>query len=818
MPDLMATDAQPSWKLDPRQHVLVGLVFVGALAVRGVYLWGQSLSNPLFDHPIMDARVHHDWAQQIASGEGWDEKPYFRAPLYYYTLGILYKLFGASVAVGRVAGCVLGAATCYLIAWLGIVLGGFRAGLLAGIIAAAYWPFIYFDAEPLTVGLELLLDVALLLLLTVSARHRAPWLFLICGVVWGLSAITRPNVLAFLPGILIWLWLALPREQHAKAWLARAALVCAGAAACVLPVTLRNHKVSGEWILIASQGGVNFYIGNNPHSNGYTAIVPGTRPTWWGGFEDTHRIAEQALGHKPTEREVSDYWYGKAFEWIWAEPGAWLGHMLKKLRLFWSPAEIPNNQPIWFFAKLGWVPVLFCWVGFPVIACLGLAGMVVVLRQWRTWFLPVVFLVIYMGTVVAFFCPARYRLPIVPVLILSAAAGILQVVELFRTRRIRPLFGYAAVLVAGTIFFYINRSDWTEFRRGGAGEGHYILGNHYFEGRGDEPPDYERAAGHFEKAVELRPSQDLMVRLQYVKTLMRLGRREETEQQFAELLSAWPRDAGVRYTCGVFLEGTGRPAAAVEQFEVALELRPGKVDVRQKLADTLRQLGRYEEAAAHAQQVVTTRPDLVPARMTLGISLIKLGRFEEAVKQFDEVLSRQPANRSALHNRGSALAKLGRFEQAIASLQEALRLDPFHPQASNALAGALQDVGRDKEALQVLRQALSGAPREPRLVNRLAWLLATTTDDELRDGERAVGLAQQAIQLAGRPYPETLDTLAAAYAAAGRLEEAINTARQAIEIARGSGRDERAAEIETRLRLYEQGQSYRAPRAKTDAD
>ncbi|HUU96285.1 MAG TPA: tetratricopeptide repeat protein, partial [Phycisphaerae bacterium] len=182
------------------------------------------------------------------------------------------------------------------------------------------------------------------------------------------------------------------------------------------------------------------------------------------------------------------------------------------------------------------------------------------------------------------------------------------------------------------------------------------------------------------------------------------------------------------------------------------------------------------------------------------------------------VLSREPTNRLALHYRGNALAKLGRFEQAIASLQEALWLDPFHAQASNDLAGALQAVGRDKEALQVLRQALGGSPRDPRLVNRLAWLLATTNDDEVRDGERAIGLVQRAIELTGRPYPETLDTLAAAYAAAGRLEEAINTARQAIEIARSSGRNERADEIETRLRLYEQGQPYRAPRAKTDAD
>ncbi|MBU0639178.1 MAG: hypothetical protein KKB50_09965, partial [Planctomycetes bacterium] len=121
-------------KLTLRNHLVLALVFLGALGIRGVYLYGQAHNNPLFEHPVLDGLIHHQWAQQVAAGEGWGERPFFRAPLYYHLLGLLYKLVGPSVLAARVAGCLLGAATCYLIARLGVVLAGYRVGVTAGVI------------------------------------------------------------------------------------------------------------------------------------------------------------------------------------------------------------------------------------------------------------------------------------------------------------------------------------------------------------------------------------------------------------------------------------------------------------------------------------------------------------------------------------------------------------------------------------------------------------------------------------------------------------------------------------------------------------
>ena len=121
-----------------------------AFIVRLIYLWGQYQHNPIFNIPIMDALVHHQWALQIASGEGMGTQPYFRAPFYYYFLAFIYKLFGPSIGLARLIQCLIGSISCYIIGLIGYRLKGFWTGILAGMIAAFYWPFIYFDAELLS--------------------------------------------------------------------------------------------------------------------------------------------------------------------------------------------------------------------------------------------------------------------------------------------------------------------------------------------------------------------------------------------------------------------------------------------------------------------------------------------------------------------------------------------------------------------------------------------------------------------------------------------------------------------------------------------
>jgi len=495
----------PAPGLTRRQHLLLAAVLLFALALRGAYPWGQVRNNPMYANLVMDSAKHDSWARSIAAGDGMPPRPYFRAPLYYYLLAALYKVVTPDPLVGRIAGCIAGALTCYLIGRLGVMLAGFRPGLLASVMAALYWPFIYFDPELLTVGLEVLLDVSLLLLLLAAARRDSPLLFLAAGIVWGLSAITRPNILAFGLGIFPWLWFVARCGARPPRRLRATALLTLGLAIPILPVALRNRLVGKEPVLIATNGGVNFYIGNNPRSDGFSAIVPGTRDTWDGGYNDTHRIAQQELGRTLSEKEVSDYWYGKAFDWIRSDGRGWLRLLFRKFGIFWCPVEMPNDQPIWFFARMSGVSVLF-WFGFPVVAVLGIAGFSLLRSQWSSWSLLLAFLIIYMATVVAFFVCGRYRLPIVPVLIVSAAAGIFRAVELARTRGARSLrpYGIAAALTAVGLGLFT--PSLSNFNAVADATGYTLLGMHFTRPPSGQKPDYRRAVECYRASLRVMPA------------------------------------------------------------------------------------------------------------------------------------------------------------------------------------------------------------------------------------------------------------------------------------------------------------------------
>jgi len=132
-------------------------------------------------------------------------------------------------------------------------------------------------------------------------------------------------------------------------------------------------------------------------------------------------------------------------------------------------------------------------------------------------------------------------------------------------------------------------------------------------------------------------------------------------------------------------------------------------------------------------------------------------------------------NNFVMHsNYGNALLEEGRIEMAIENYNEALRLKPDYAAA----------------------------------INNLAWILATAEDVRFSNPADAVKLARKACVLTNYKAPQSLDTLAAAYAAAGRFEQAIETAEKAMELAASAGRKDLAAEIQDRLELYKAGKPY----------
>jgi uncharacterized protein HemY len=100
-------------------------------------------------------------------------------------------------------------------------------------------------------------------------------------------------------------------------------------------------------------------------------------------------------------------------------------------------------------------------------------------------------------------------------------------------------------------------------------------------------------------------------------------------------------------------------------------------------------------------------------------------------------------------------------------------------------------------------------PDVPARIDDLAWILATSSDDAIRNPAEAVSLAEHAAALTGRKVPSVLDTLGAAYAAAGQYESAAQAAREAFDLASDANASDMANAFLKRLDLYRQRKPYR---------
>ncbi len=209
------------------------------------------------------------------------------------------------------------------------------------------------------------------------------------------------------------------------------------------------------------------------------------------------------------------------------------------------------------------------------------------------------------------------------------------------------------------------------------------------------------------------------------------------------------------------------------------------------------------------QDTVDKRPDNPRARMNYGVVLAAARRYPEAEAQLREALRLKEPVAKAHLNLGSILCSEQRFEEGVPHLERAVALDPELSTAQANLGEAYGALGRRAQAAQHFALAVKGEPDRPFLLNRLGWLLATSPEDDVRDAARAVELGERAVRLTSRLDTESLDTLAAAYAEAGRFDAAAATAREALALLARRGTVDRA--LADRLSLYRSGRAFREP-------
>ncbi len=497
-----------------------------------------------------------------------------------------------------------------------------------------------------------------------------------------------------------------------------------------------------DFIPISSQAGVNLYIGNNPQSDGVSAVVPGTRATWWGGYRDTINIAEKAAGGKLKPSEVSAYWTRQALEYAANDPLGWLKLTGRKLLLLWYGHELPNNEELY---AAGWYtpllrPLIWRWgpfrFPFGLIGPMALVGMGLALwRRNRRLTVPILYVLTYSATVVAFFVCARFRIPVIPPLLLLAAYALTEGMRLARERAWRPV----AIMAAACLLLAIPLNhDFFGMGSVSFEKAHLDAGACY-----QRKNDFTAAEREYRAAIAAEP-QRLEPRIALASLLAQSKRYTEAEGLFEAVLAQEPNRWEALYGLGDLRLKQSQPAEALPYFRQALAVDPDGTEAYAALAQALGALGRqaeaeemlererrggagdellehqlaqaafeqgdFQKAADLARQALSRAPDHAPTQAVLAAALVNLGQTQEAAQAAQRALDLQPDNPAALVVLGQCLIQAQQFQQAAPLLRRAVEKDPSLADAWQLLGVSLAMTGDTAGAIEASERAVALNP------------------------------------------------------------------------------------------------------------
>jgi tetratricopeptide (TPR) repeat protein len=606
------------------------LLFLGiaavALVLRFVHLL-EARSVPIFDAVFMDGRSYSTWADRIAAGDWIGDKVFYQAPLYPYFLAVVKLTVGDDLWKIRLVQIAIGSIACGILFLAGRAFFSRTTGVVAGLLLAIYPPAVFFDGLIQKANLGLLFTVLLLLALAHARARPGARAFALAGIPLGLLMLTREETILLVPVLGIWSIVATPEPTISRR--SRSALGFAGGLALVLlPVLVRNAAVGGEFALTTSQAGSNFYIGNNPAANGsYVPLVPGRQNT---EFErrDAFDLAERESGRKLSPGEVSRFWFGKAFAWIRANPGDWLRLLGTKLALLVNWYEMPDYEDQYFYETIcGLLRTLDSFWHFGVLLPLGLVGIALTFPRRKEILVLHLVLATLAAGVVLFYVFARYRYPIVPPLVLFAAAALVRGTALVRARRWSDL-GLAGIVLcfAGVASNWRIRDKDSQLAASLSHAGSIT----------DEKQDSERAIEYYRRSLEIQPDSP--------EVLGNLGNALMRVRRYDEAIAAYRRSA---------------------------ELRPTDWRAWMRLGASLEQAGRIDEA----------EPFLVRA--------LELDAKSTLDSASDLVRKTDGRDLVALDLLAAAQAAVGRFEDAVATARRAELVLP--PPGKEALAARIRE-------------------------------------------------------------------------------------------------------------------------------
>lgn len=294
------------------------------------------------------------------------------------------------------------------------------------------------------------------------------------------------------------------------------------------------------------------------------------------------------------------------------------------------------------------------------------------------------------------------------------------------------------------------------------------------------------------------------------------AKRSKADREYASSLLAWSLNrrgemrsaaAAVQVESGNLTEADALDAKALEDYKTAVEYAPENWRIHHNLAISLAMKGQYKTAIDRLNTVIDLKDDYANAYFNRGELNFELKQFPQAIRDYSRAIELTDSDPQYYNSRGHCQFMLENYEDAIVDYRRAVELGTDSAVYHTDLADALQFTCKWKEAAELYRQAVAINGQYARAYQNAAWMMATCPDKKYRNTELALSSAKKAMELEAAPTMRAFDTLAAAYAANGKMPDAVKYQKRAVQLAAEGERDE----VQQRLSMYERGVAYVQP-------
>jgi len=631
-------------------------LFVAAFVAKVVWVMA-SRHDLAIRVPIMDSKYYDDWARSVAAGHGMKPGAFFMGPLYPSVLAVVYRLFGADYTVARIVQSAGGAATVAITYLLGRRVFRPSVALLASVFLLLYGAITFYEGMLLMAWLGTVLNVTALYVLVRGAENQRVRTFALAGLIIGASALARASILLFVPFVIVWI---------ARVVVTSRGRSIAAFTACVLLVvsiaTIHNAISSRDFVLVTSNGGFNFYVGNSRDAVGIFYPPPGVD---FVGDSTTRIYIERKLGRDLKPSQISQYWLRKAVSEIAADPGHELRVTARKIALFLNGYEVPQLESFALATHRSMVlRLLFVRFWFLIVA--GLLGMALAPRR-RNYVLLAGFAGVYAVSIIAFFVTARYRVQIAPVLALFAAYAILVgLPRVLKNRaRIAPVVFALITLTAVTRPTLFTRSQEEDRFRDYIHRGRRLA----------MVRDFPSALADIDSAIAIYPNfAEGYIHRAIVNN--DAGRHFQAIEDYARANRLHPGMASVHYDLAQTLRRANMNSEAIKEYRAALRIDPVMIKSQNNLGIALREQKDYPDAIASFRRVIQMDPGYAKGYNNLGSCLAEADSMHEAVKVFEQATHRFPKYAIGYKNLAMAWASLKNPWKAIVAIEGYIQLRP----------------------------------------------------------------------------------------------------------------------------------------------